>query len=262
MIETSEVADLIEQADPKLRIINAGLTPPGTSTDVRAQHNECRLTELSQFFSIKEVTQPGSDLPNTWPSAEVFAEHMRALRVRKDDLIICYDHVGMYSVARCAYMLRFFGATNVRIMNGGMRKWISEGRPTFSGPYSAGEGLPADGDYSYQVSQDDLVIRDIKKVHEVVSKLHNGETDWQITDARAAARFNGETQEPNGLRAGNITGSINVPFSGLVDQETGCLKEEADLRAAFDKANVAFSGKRTIHSCNSGVTACIVDLAF
>ena len=99
------------------------------------------------------------------PSVDIFSEHMRAMRIRKDDTIICYDHVGMFSVARCAWMLRFFGASNVRIMNGGLQKWISEGRPVFTGAYRVGEGLPAEGNYSYAVAEPDRVITDITKVH-------------------------------------------------------------------------------------------------
>ena len=135
LIETSEVADLIQSADPKLRFINASWYMPGSDIDAHVQQQENRLTETTQYFSISEIAQPGSNLPNTMPSAEIFAEHVRALRVRKDDTIICYDHVGMFSVARCALMLRYFGASNVRILNGGLQKWISEGRPVFTGAY-------------------------------------------------------------------------------------------------------------------------------
>ena len=178
MIETSEVAELLKTADPKLRVINASWYLPGVDIDPHAQHVENRLTETTQYFSVAEVVKPDSDLPNTLPSSEIFSEHMRAIRVRKDDTIICYDHVGMFSVARCAWMLRFFGASNVRIMNGGLQKWISEGRSVFSGAYSAGEGLTADGDYNYGAAEPERVITDISKVHEIAGNLHNGATDW------------------------------------------------------------------------------------
>ena len=82
------------------------------------------MTSTTQFFSVSEIVKPNSPLPNTMPSAEVFAQHMQTLRIAKDNQIICYDHVGMYSVARCAFMLKFFGAANVRIMNGGLQKWL------------------------------------------------------------------------------------------------------------------------------------------
>ena len=75
---------------------------------------------------------------------------MQEMRVPKDAKIICYDHVGMFAVARVAWMFRYFGATDVRIMSGGFKKWQKEERPVFKGMYDYGEGLPEDGDYSYE----------------------------------------------------------------------------------------------------------------
>lgn len=112
------------------------------------------------------------------PSAEIFSEHMQALGIRKNDKIICYDHVGMFSVARAAWMLRYFGATDVRIMNGGFQKWLREEREYFSGPYTRGEGLAKDGDFSYEVQDSSTVITDIAKVHAIASSLNDGSTEW------------------------------------------------------------------------------------
>jgi len=120
LIETGEVQDLMAQNSPSLRLVNASWYLPGGNIDPKEQHEEHRLSKETQYFSISEIVQPGSGLPNTLPSAEIFTEHMKALRIRKDDTIVCYDHVGMFSVARCAWMLRYFGASNVRIMNGGL----------------------------------------------------------------------------------------------------------------------------------------------
>ena len=64
------------------------------------------------------------------------------------------------------------------------------------------------------------------------------------------------------MRAGNITGSKNVPYSSLVDKETGCLKSDEELKEVFASWDIALSGKNTVHSCGSGVTACVVELAW
>ena len=167
----------------------------------------------------------------------------------------------MFSVARCAWMFRYFGAENVRIMDGGFQKWLKEGLPVFSGPYTPGEGLPADGDYSYLAGDSTQAITDIRRIHQIADELHNGSKIWQITDARAPARFNGEVPEPRNMRAGNITGSLNTPYSELIDPFTGCLKSNEDLKKVFDARGVDLS-KKTVHSCGSGVTACIVELAW
>ena len=61
-------------------------------------------------------------------------------------------------------------------------------------------------------------ITDINEVHRVAFYLSKKATDWQILDARAAARFNGEVPEPRkGVRSGHITGSKNLPFTDLID---------------------------------------------
>lgn len=79
-------------------------------------------------------------------------------------------------------------------------------------------------------------------------------------DARAAARFNGEVPEPRkGLRSGNITGSKNLPFTELLNED-GTMKSDHELSKIFVARNIDTS-LPTIHSCGSGVTACVVDMA-
>ena len=120
LIDAGELQDLIAEGSPSLRLVNASWYLPMQKTDAKAQHVENRLTKETQYFSISEIAEPGSNLPNTMPNAEVFIENMRALRIRKDDTIVMYDHLGMFSVARAAFMMRYFGASNVRILNGGL----------------------------------------------------------------------------------------------------------------------------------------------
>ena len=204
---------------------------------------------------------PGSKLPNTLPSADFFAECMRSLRIGKNHQIVCYDHPGMFSVSRAAWMLRYFGASNVRIMNGGLQKWIKEGRSVASGPYTPGEGLADDGDYSFSVADPSRVITEVGRMHELAGLLHGGSKDWHIIDTRPAARFNGEVEEPKGVRGGNITGSTNIPFGTFVDSETGCLKSDGELEKIFESKGCDMS-KNMVHTCNVGITTCTADLAW
>ena len=68
------------------------------------------------------------------PSVEEFKKHMERLRIRRTDNIICYDNVGIFSSPRVAWTMELFGAERVRVLNGGFKKWLKEGRPTESGP--------------------------------------------------------------------------------------------------------------------------------
>ena len=83
---------------------------PNANMNPLKLHEQVRLTNSTQYFDIDKIAQPGSDLPHTLPAADVFTEHMKRLCIRKTDQIICYDAVGMFSVARAAWMLRYFGA--------------------------------------------------------------------------------------------------------------------------------------------------------
>tara|TARA_B110000285_G_C14961782_1_gene532055 strand:- start:604 stop:780 length:177 start_codon:yes stop_codon:yes gene_type:complete len=57
------------------------------------------------------------------PSLEIFAENMQKLDISKNATIVVYDNMGIFTVARAAWMMKYFGATNVKILNGGMKKW-------------------------------------------------------------------------------------------------------------------------------------------
>ena len=186
---------------------------------------------------------------------------MKELKVPRDaSPIVCYDFTGLFAVARVAWMFRYFGATNVKIMRGGMTKWLQESRPFYTGEYEKGDNLPITGDYGYAVKDSSLLVNDVRKMHGLAKKLHDGCNKTQITDARGAQVFLGQT--PTGqpeLRPGNITGSLNIPSDILVAD--GALKERDELRKIFSDHGIDLN-KQTVHSCNSGNTACIVELAW
>lgn len=97
-------------------------------------------------------------------------------------------------------------------------------------------------------------------MHKISFYISKNASNWQILDARAAPRFLGEVPEPRkGVRSGHITGSKNLPFSELIDAETGCLKTEKELAKIFTAKDIDTTYP-VLNSCGSGVTACILDL--
>ena len=63
------------------------------------------------------------------------------------------------------------------------------------------------------------------------------------------------------MRSGNITGSKNLPFPDCVNQDTATFKTDDELAKLFQSKDLNTS-LATIHSCGSGVTACVIDMAF
>jgi thiosulfate/3-mercaptopyruvate sulfurtransferase len=163
--------------------------------------------------------------------------------------IIAYDSEGLYSAARVWWMFRAMGHREVRVLDGGLKKWKAEGRPLEDGP-----ARPRSPRHFTAVRNAEL-IRDAADVRSLIDSR-----SAQIVDARDAARFAGRAPEPRpGLRSGHIPGSINVPFASLVNPD-GTMRSADELAAIFAAAGVDPAG-RVVASCGSGVTAGIIALA-
>lgn len=151
----------------------------------------------------------------------------------------------------------------MRILNGGLKKWLAEEREVVTGPVQEPCEDP-EGDYDYAVADQSKLISDISVMHELAGKMfHVGspaELDFQVIDARPADRFEGKLPESRpGCRAGHIKNSINLPFGQIVNAD-GTMKSDEDLSALFDSKGIIAS-RDTVVTCNSGVTACCIDLA-
>ena len=140
------------------------------------------------------------------------------------------------------------GQNNIAVLDGGLPKWIAEGREV--------EDLaPVIRDRHMTVRFQNQMVRDVTQVSSA-SKLGTS----QIVDARAAARFRGEEPEPReGLRLGHIPNSRNVPFTDLLNDDK-TMKTPDQTRAIFESAGVDLK-KPIITTCGSGVTAAVLGLA-
>ena len=127
-------------------------------------------------FDHEAICDQTSGLPHTLPSAEEFKGHMVRLGIQKNHQIICYDchKLGLFGAPRCAWMLKYFGATNVRILNGGLKKWMAEGRPVIENtPTEKTTYNESDGDYSYGVANADSCILAVAEMHKLAGKLYH-----------------------------------------------------------------------------------------
>ncbi|MDI7504266.1 3-mercaptopyruvate sulfurtransferase, partial [Cronobacter dublinensis] len=199
------------------------------------------------FFDIEALSDHASPLPHMMPRPETFAVAMRELGVNDDKHLIIYDEGNLFSAPRAWWMLRAFGVQNVSILAGGLAEWQRDGFPLQEGAVEAPEG-------EFEAKLDELQI---KRLTDVLLASH--EKTAQIVDARPAARFNAEADEPRpGLRRGHMPGALNVPWTEVVVK--GQLKTTDELHAIFARQGVNLH-RPIITSCGSGVTAAVVTLA-
>ncbi|WP_029087676.1 3-mercaptopyruvate sulfurtransferase [Brevundimonas aveniformis] len=243
VISTDELARRL--GAPDLKIIDATWNLDGAAAV--APFNAAHIPG-AVFFDIDAVSDPDTDLPHMLPSPGAFAAAVEALGIGSDDEVVIYDQIGIRSAPRLWWTFRVFGHDRVRVLDGGLPKWVREDRLTESGE----PDIEAVGSF-IPTFRPDLV----RAGSQILPDIAAGR---QLADARPAVRFRGEAAEPRpGLRGGHIPGSHNLPFPSVL-AEDGTLRSADAIRTAFRDAGLALDGPLTT-SCGSGMTAAILALA-
>ncbi len=203
----------------------------------------------SVFFDIDKISNPNDNLPHMFPSKNVFQNHMQELGLNNDDIVVIYDNSPLFSSARCWFLLKYFGHKKIFILIGGIKEWKKNGFPT-----STGEQINKKGNFIAAEDKPDLVI----KLDEM-EKISNNSL-FKILDARSFERFSGKGQEPRpNLESGHIPNSLNLPASKLLNK--GNLISNKEFEDIINKLNIK-KNEKIIATCGSGVSACVIALAF
>ncbi len=138
--------------------------------------------------------------------------------------------MGLYAAARVWWTLRAFGAKDVFILEGGLPKWMHEGRPV-----EGGQANPKPAVFTPRLNPSMVA-----GLAEVKAALASGSA--QVVDARPADRFQGRAPEPRpGLKCGHMPGSLNLPYAEVLDR--GCLKPKAALIEILAKHGVGWTSR-------------------
>lgn len=182
-----------------------------------------------------------------------------------DGPVVVYDQFGTFSAPKLWFTLMHFGL-EASVLEGGLPAWIAAGHDLESGEV-ASVTSEIGGPSSQRFKQ--WRLDDVKRWLAEPAKA-------TLIDARAKPRFDGTVPDPRGLRTGHIPGSLNLPFTALLDADPALaspdaavgggpwrgakLKSDDDLRAVFAAHNVPTNGPLAV-TCGSGMTAATVALA-
>lgn len=232
---------------PDLVVFDITKYLPNEPFDGRTKFAEAHIPG-AHFFDMDEVADTENPLPHMIPTAARFERLIGAMGVTRAARVVFYDQKGMQSSPRGWWLMRLFGHDKVAVLDGGLPKWLREGRATASGA----PATPAPATYVADFMARRVAgIGDVKRLLEDDSAL--------VLDARAAGRFNGTAPEPRaGLPSGHMPGAANLPFNELLAADGTLLPPEA-LRARFAAAG-ADGRKPLVTSCGTGVTACVLAL--
>lgn len=236
-----------ELGAPDLIVLDASAHLPATGRNAHAEYAEAHIPG-ARFLNLKGLTNPDDPVPAAPPTRAQFDAHLAALGLGGNERVVLYDNSAMRTAARAWFLFRLFGVPQFAALDGGMEKWVAEGRAVESGDVSAPSGQFASQGGAGTIRYKADMFGNIESRAE------------QVVDARDGPRFRGEIPDirPN-MPSGHIPGSRNLPF-GEVLNEDGTFKDASGIRAAFAEAGIDFTRPVTA-SCGSGVTASVLLLA-
>ncbi len=195
-------------------------------------------------------TQLSDTVRRDIPSKNEWEKLLSEAGISNDHIVVLYGDNNNWFAAFAFWLFQMFGHQDVRLLNGGRKKWEADGRPLVS-------DVPAYPAAQYRASEPNQSLRAYRD--EILAGLRAGE--FALVDVRSPAEFSGEVIAPAGMtetaqRGGHIPGAANIPWAQAV-AEDGTFKSADQLRELYadkgvtgDKPIIAYCriGERSSHS--------------
>ncbi len=204
------------------------------------------------FFDLDDNSKKDSNLPHMLVDINCWEKIVSKMGIKKNDKIIIYDNSDVVSSCRCWFNFIYFGHDPklVHVLNGGFKKWIKEKREIVS-------NLPTINLSTYKSFENKDLVKNKKFIDQNIEVQ-----EFKIIDARSKERFHGIAPEPRkGLRSGNIKNSYCIPFNNCLNEDN-TFKNKDELQNVFKCCLKSTDEKNIVFSCGSGVTACVLALAY
>lgn len=175
------------------------------------------------------------------PDPQLLARKLAAAGVANSTQVVVYDDTGGMMGGRLWWLLRWLGHDRVALLDGGINRWVKEGRPLST---EVPKPVPA---------QFDVSLRDYTVSAAVVQdNLVSGALC--VVDARSPDRFRGENETLDSA-GGHIPGARNRFFRDNLDAD-GNFRSAPELRREFLALLAGVAPEAVVMQCGSGVTAC------
>ena len=241
----------LEKKLSKVKIIDCSWHMPQTKRNGFEEYKNQHIPNTI-FFDLDDNSKKDTDLPHMLVKINDWEKIVSKMGIKQNDEIIIYDNSEVISSCRCWFNFIYFGHNPklVHVLNGGLKKWIKEKRTVTN-------NIP-----NVQISNyKSFEKKEFVKNKELIDQ--NIETQkFKVIDARSKERFEGKVPEPRkGLRSGSIKNSFCIPFNLCLNNDK-TFKNKEELKSIFQSCLENISEKNIIFSCGSGVTACVLALAY
>jgi thiosulfate/3-mercaptopyruvate sulfurtransferase len=234
LVSTQWVADNLNNTD-KIRLVES-------NEDVLLY----RTGHIPNAVHIDWVADLNDAIRRDYLDEEAFAALMSKNGIDNDTTVVFYGDKNNWWAAYAFWVFKLFGHADCRIMDGGRKKWVDEGRElTKEKPsFPATTYKPAArADYKIRAFRDQV--------------LAHIQANQPLVDVRSPQEFSGEllhmpgSPQEGALRGGHIKGAVNVPWSRAV-AEDGTFLPADKLREIYEKENGLSPDKSVVAYCRIG----------
>ncbi len=170
---------------------------------------------------------------------------LQSVGVNEDTTLILYGDFNNWFAAFAFWVFKYYGCKDVRIMNGGRRKWLEEDR-------ELDKVIPSYPQGNFKAKDQDEKIRTY--LIEVSNSINKN--DHVMVDVRSPAEFTGEVTAPaeypteHAQRGGHIPGAKNIPWGKAVNED-GTFKSFEELTHLYEEKGIV-PDKEVITYCRIG----------
>ena len=243
--------DWLENNKAKVKIIDCSWHMPQTKRNGFEEYKTQHIPE-SIFFDLDNNSDKNTNLPHMLANKNEWEIIVSKMGIKNEDMIIIYDNSDVVSSCRCWFNFIYYGHDPklVHVLNGGLKKWLEEKRKVTNNLSKVMKSDYKSFENQELVKNKDLINQNIET------------QNFKVVDARSKERFEGKVPEPReGLKSGSIKNSVCIPFGSCLNQDR-TFRNKQELEKIFQSSLKNLNDKNIVFSCGSGVTACVLALAY
>ena len=180
-------------------------------------------------------------------SKQAFEELLQKIGVDNDTTVALYGDFNNWFAAFAFWVFKYYGFNDVRLINGGRKKWLLEDRPITKEVQSNLNG-------NYKVAKEQEPDKNIRVYLDYVKNTLGTKS---LVDVRSPKEFTGEITAPpeypteHAQRGGHIPGATNIPWSQAVNDNDGTFKSVGELKTLYESKGIT-PDKEIIAYCRIG----------
>ena len=187
LITVTQLSEALEKFPDRVKVLDASWHQPITERDGLAEYKD-RHIPVAQFFDLEECRDKSSDYEFMLPTPSEFENYVGNLGIGNDDHVVLYEdeESGFYSSPRVWWLFRVFGHESVSILNGGLTRWVAEGK-------DVSKEIAVVDKKTFKANYNPSLVRCLEDILQNMK-----DAKYQVVDTRSVGRFTGAENEPTG----------------------------------------------------------------